>query len=176
MKSSRSKLLHEVAGHSLLSYAVTAATAIQPERIVVVVGHQRDQVQAHLAEIAPHVQTAVQEQQLRHRARGPGRARTRSADLGGEVIVTYGDVPMLGGRPWPRCWPPIATARPRSPCSPPRCPTRPATGGSCADADDLVEAIVEHADADDEQRAITEINSGIYVFDADDPADGPGQI
>ena len=56
MKSSRSKLLHEIAGHSMLSYAVTAATAVQPEHIVVVVGHRRDQVEAHLAEIAPHAQ------------------------------------------------------------------------------------------------------------------------
>jgi bifunctional UDP-N-acetylglucosamine pyrophosphorylase/glucosamine-1-phosphate N-acetyltransferase len=37
---------------------------VQPEHIVVVVGHLRDQVEAHLAEIAPHVLTAVQEQQL----------------------------------------------------------------------------------------------------------------
>jgi bifunctional UDP-N-acetylglucosamine pyrophosphorylase / glucosamine-1-phosphate N-acetyltransferase len=61
MKSTRSKLLHEVAGHSMLSYAVNAATAMQPEHLVVVVGHQRDQVESHLGEIAPHVQTAVQD-------------------------------------------------------------------------------------------------------------------
>ena len=41
MKSSRSKLLHQIAGHSMLSYAVTAATTVQPEHIVVVVGHLR---------------------------------------------------------------------------------------------------------------------------------------
>ena len=64
MKSATSKLLHELAGHALLSYALAAATQIQPQEIVVVVGHQRDQVQAHLAEIAPHVRTAVQEEQL----------------------------------------------------------------------------------------------------------------
>ena len=43
------------------------------------------------------------------------------------------------------------------------------------DADDLVEAIVEHRDADDDQRTITEINSGIYVFEARDPAGGAGR-
>ena len=94
MHSARSKLLHEIAGHSLLSYAVTAATSIQPEHIVVVVGHQRDQVESHLAEIAPHVMTAVQEQQL-----GTGHAvqvaLEQLADLTGDVVVTYGDVPLL---------------------------------------------------------------------------------
>jgi bifunctional UDP-N-acetylglucosamine pyrophosphorylase/glucosamine-1-phosphate N-acetyltransferase len=96
MKSSRSKLLHEVAGYSMLSYAVTAATAVQPEHVVVVVGHLRDQVEEHLAEIAPHVLIAVQEEQL-----GTGHAVQvalgQMADLDGDVIVTYGDVPMLTG-------------------------------------------------------------------------------
>ena len=61
---------------------------------MVVVGHGRDQVEAHLAEIAPHVTTAVQEQQL-----GTGHAvqvaLDRLGELTGEVVVTYGDVPML---------------------------------------------------------------------------------
>ena len=96
MKSSRSKLLHEIAGRSMLSYAVTAATTVQPEHIVVVVGHFRDQVEAHLAEIAPHVLIAVQEEQL-----GTGDAVQAAlgqvADLTGDVIVTMGDVPMLTG-------------------------------------------------------------------------------
>ena len=94
MKSSRSKLLHELAGHSLLSYAVRTATTLQPQHIVVVVGHGREQVEGHLAEIAPHVTTAVQEQQL-----GTGHAVQVALDqlgeLSGEVVVTMGDVPML---------------------------------------------------------------------------------
>ena len=61
MKSNRSKLLHEIAGRSLLSYAVDAANAVEPERLVVVVGHQREQVEAHLADIAPHATIAVQD-------------------------------------------------------------------------------------------------------------------
>ncbi len=80
----------------MLSYAVTAATTVQPEHIVVVVGHLRDQVEAHLAEIAPHVLIAVQEQQL-----GTGHAvqaaLAQLAELTGDVIVTMGDVPMLTG-------------------------------------------------------------------------------
>ena len=44
MRSKRSKLLHEVCGRSLISYAITAASALEPEHPVVVVGHQREQV------------------------------------------------------------------------------------------------------------------------------------
>ena len=93
MRSTRSKLLHEIAGHSMLSYAVTAATNVRPEHIVVVVGHGRDQVEAHLGEIAPHVITAVQDEQ-----RGTGHAvqvaLSALTELSGEVIVTLGDVPL----------------------------------------------------------------------------------
>ncbi|MFP5282069.1 MAG: NTP transferase domain-containing protein, partial [Actinomycetes bacterium] len=69
MKSSRPKVLHELAGHSLLSYAVATAASVEPDQVLVVVGHQRDQVVAHLAEVAPHVRTAVQAEQ-----RGTGHA------------------------------------------------------------------------------------------------------
>ena len=60
MKSQTSKLLHRVAGRSLVSCAVDAARAVHPEHLVVVVGHQREQVQQHLAEVAPDVTIAVQ--------------------------------------------------------------------------------------------------------------------
>ncbi len=64
MKSATPKVLHKVAGKSMISLAVDAADALTPDRLVVVVGHGREQVSNHLAEIAPHVVVAVQEQQL----------------------------------------------------------------------------------------------------------------
>ncbi|WP_367238910.1 NTP transferase domain-containing protein [Propionibacterium freudenreichii] len=53
MKSRTSKILHEVAGESMISSALRAAAALEPQRLVVVVGHQRAQVEEHLAEVAP---------------------------------------------------------------------------------------------------------------------------
>lgn len=178
MKSARSKLLHEVAGHSLLSYALGAATEIGPEEVVVVVGHQREQVQAHLAEIAPHVRTAVQEEQL-----GTGHAvqcglaaladRERLPD---QIVVTYGDVPMLSSETLlglladhraQRAAVTVLTAVVGDPTG---------YGRVVRDPDGSVSRIVEHRDADDETRAITEINSGIYVFDQAILTDGLGQL
>jgi len=165
MKSSRSKLLHEIAGHSMLSYAVTAATTVQPEHIVVVVGHFRDQVEAHLAEIAPHVLIAVQEEQL-----GTGDAVQAAlgqvADLTGDVIVTMGDVPMLTGETLAAL---LEEHRARSAAATvltAQVPDPTGYGRVLRDGDGRVTGIVEHRDADDTQREITEINSGIYVFDA----------
>jgi bifunctional UDP-N-acetylglucosamine pyrophosphorylase / glucosamine-1-phosphate N-acetyltransferase len=165
MKSSRSKLLHEIAGHSMLSYAVTAATAVQPEHIVVVVGHLRDQVEAHLAEIAPHVLIAVQEEQL-----GTGHAvqvaLDQLADVRGDVIVTMGDVPMLTPETLAALLEEHRDRQAAATILTARAPDPSGYGRILRDADGMVSGIVEQRDADDIQREITEINSGIYVFDA----------
>jgi bifunctional UDP-N-acetylglucosamine pyrophosphorylase/glucosamine-1-phosphate N-acetyltransferase len=165
MKSSRSKLLHEIAGHSMLSYAVTAATEVQPEHIVVVVGHLRDQVEAHLAEIAPHVLIAVQEEQL-----GTGHAVQvalgQLADLDGDVIVTYGDVPMLSGETLAALVEEHRSQQAAVTVLTAEVPDPTGYGRILRDPDGLVSGIIEHRDAGELQRQITEINSGIYVFHA----------
>jgi bifunctional UDP-N-acetylglucosamine pyrophosphorylase / glucosamine-1-phosphate N-acetyltransferase len=165
MKSSRSKLLHEIAGHSMLSYAVTAATTVQPEHIVVVVGHLRDQVEAHLAEIAPHVLIAVQEQQL-----GTGHAvqaaLAQLAELTGDVIVTMGDVPMLSGDTLAALLDEHRARQAAVTVLTAEVPDPTGYGRILRDTAGIVTGIVEHRDADDTQLEIIEINSGIYVFDA----------
>jgi bifunctional UDP-N-acetylglucosamine pyrophosphorylase / glucosamine-1-phosphate N-acetyltransferase len=166
MKSARSKLLHELAGHSMLSYAIDAATSLEPEHLVVVIGHLRDQVAAHLAEIAPHVRTAVQDVQ-----HGTGHAvqvaLAELPEVAGEVVVTYGDVPLLTGETLAELVNvhrasgsavTVLTAEVSDPTG---------YGRVLRDADGLVSRIVEQRDAGPEELAITEINSGIYVFDAE---------
>lgn len=165
MKSSTSKLLHQVAGRSMLSYAVSAAQAVQPEHLVVVVGHEREQVLAHLADIAPHVETAVQDQQ-----NGTGHAVQCGLagldDLAGEVLVTYGDVPMLTGDTLQRLVEAHREARSAITVLTAHVPDPTGYGRVIKDASGQVSSIVEQKDASPEQAAVTEINSGIYVFDA----------
>ncbi|GAB3699495.1 bifunctional UDP-N-acetylglucosamine diphosphorylase/glucosamine-1-phosphate N-acetyltransferase GlmU [Mariniluteicoccus flavus] len=175
MKSQRSKLLHEVAGHSMLSYAVSAAEAVAPQHLVVVVGHQREQVEAHLGEIAPEVRTAVQDQQ-----NGTGHAVQCGLagldDLEGDVIVTYGDVPMLTGETLQSLVAAHREMADQVTVLTARVPDPTGYGRIVRDADGLVERIVEHKDADDELRRIDEINSGIYIFDARVLRDGLARI
>ncbi len=166
MKSETSKLLHKVAGRSLLSYAVDAAAALDPEHLVVVVGHQRDQVEAHLAEIAPHVTIAVQES-----PNGTGDAvRSGLAPIPGvkgEVVVTYGDVPLLTGATLQAL---VGVHRENADAVTVLTTVLDdagAYGRILRDADGQVVAIVERKDCTPEQAAIREINAGIYVFDAD---------
>lgn len=164
MKSATPKVLHQVAGKSMISLAVDAADALEPQQLVVVVGHGREQVAAHLADVAPHVITAVQEEQ-----RGTGDAvRAGLAALpqiSGEVVVTSGDVPLLSGQTLIELVEAhrrdgntvtVLTARVPDP-----------TGyGRIIRAGEEVARIVEQADGSAEELVVDEINSGIYVFDA----------
>ncbi len=164
MKSRISKLLHTIAGRSMLSWAMSAATAVAPGKLVVVVGHQRQQVEAHLAEIAPDALPAVQDA-----PKGTGHAVMCGmevlGEVTGEIVVTYGDVPLLTGETLRRL---VATHRQAgNAVTVMTAVVADPTGyGRILRSGDDVAGIVEHRDADDAQRAINEINSGIYVFDA----------
>ncbi|MDQ3308214.1 MAG: NTP transferase domain-containing protein, partial [Actinomycetota bacterium] len=88
------KVLHEIGGRSMLGHVVRAARELDPEHLLVVVGHARDEVTAHLAELDQAAQAVVQEQQ-----HGTGHA-VRVAldalpDLTGTVVVVPGDAPLL---------------------------------------------------------------------------------
>jgi bifunctional UDP-N-acetylglucosamine pyrophosphorylase/glucosamine-1-phosphate N-acetyltransferase len=63
MKSATPKVLHSIAGRSLLGHVIEAASTLEPHHLVVVVGHGRDEVRAHVEEIAPWAITIVQEEQ-----------------------------------------------------------------------------------------------------------------
>ncbi len=165
MRSATPKVLHEIGGRSLVGHAVAAADVLAADRLVVVIGHGREAVAGHLAAAAPHVRTAVQDEQL-----GTGHAVQcalgSAGDVtGGTVVVTYGDVPLLTGMTLAELVAQhegagnavtVLTARVADP-----------TGyGRIVRAEDgSVAGIVEHRDATADQLAIDEINSGIYAFD-----------
>src|SRR5699024_4725737 len=98
MKSARQKTLHEIGGRSLLSHALHAAAGLNPEHIVAVVGHQRDQVSPAVDVVAAEVggdsvQAVQEEQKGTGDAVGCGFAPISNFE--GTVIVTYGDVSLL---------------------------------------------------------------------------------
>ena len=176
MKSSRSKLLHELGGHSMLSYAIDAATALQPERIVVVVGHLREQVEAHLAEVAPHVTIAVQGDEAYGTGYAVRCALETVGEVHGEIVVTYGDVPLLTSETLAAL---VADHRSKGSAATvltADVPDPTGYGRVVRDSDDLVGRIVEHKDATADEREITEINSGIYVFAIDALVEGLAEI
>jgi bifunctional UDP-N-acetylglucosamine pyrophosphorylase/glucosamine-1-phosphate N-acetyltransferase len=166
MKSETPKVLHEIGGRSLIGHAVAAAAELEPEHLTVVVGHGRDRVTEHLAGVAPAATTAVQDKQL-----GTGHAVSCALDslpaLDGVLVVTYGDVPLLTAGTLRELMDihvadgngvTVLTAE----LDDPKQYGRIVRGGNGG-----VLGIVEFKDAGEDVRAINEINSGIYAFDAD---------
>ncbi len=170
MRSAIPKVLHRIAGKSLVALAIDTADALEPDRLVVVVGHQREQVTQHLAEVAPHVTIAVQERPL-----GTGDAvragMSALPGITGEVVVTSGDVPLLTGQTLQEL---VAAHREdgNSVTLLTAVVPDPTGYGRIVRDGDEVARIVEHADATDAELDLTEINSGIYVFDAATLAEG----
>lgn len=165
MKSATPKVLHEICGRSLVGHVLTAARELAPENLVVVVGHAREQVGAHLAAIDPEARTAVQAEQ-----NGTGHAvRMALEELGGSVdgtvVVVCGDTPLLTGETLRGL---AATHREDGNAVTVLTAEVPdATGYGRIVRDDAgaVTAIVEHKDAAEAQRVIREINSGVFAFD-----------
>jgi bifunctional UDP-N-acetylglucosamine pyrophosphorylase/glucosamine-1-phosphate N-acetyltransferase len=171
MKSKTMKVLHPIAGRTMIGHVIAAARAVRPQRIVTVVGHQREAVQAHLAEIAPDAVLAVQEEQLGtgHAVRMAVEALTGEGgveQLSGTVLVAYGDTPLLQGESL-RAFAENHEAAQRAVSILSGVVENPFGYGRVLRNDEGdVEAIVEEKDATPEQREVREINSGILAFDA----------
>ena len=168
MKSTTPKVLHEIAGRSLLGHVIEAAATLEPEHLVVVVGSGKDQVIAHLDEIAPWVVTVEQEQRngTGHAVRialefleGRGVSASESP-----VVVLTGDTPLLTGSSLTNLLKSHVDRRAQATVLTANF-VDPFGYGRIIRSGDLVTGIVEEKDATPQQREIQEINSGMYAFD-----------
>jgi bifunctional UDP-N-acetylglucosamine pyrophosphorylase/glucosamine-1-phosphate N-acetyltransferase len=94
MKSARPKVMHEIAGRPLIAHAAAAAVAAGSERIAVVVGPQMEGVAAALEGLSPPASFFVQSERL-GTAHAVLAARPAISDFEGDVLVLYGDTPLL---------------------------------------------------------------------------------
>jgi len=175
MKSARlPKVLHGFAGRSLLGHALAAAEPLRAGRTVVVVGHRRDEVTAHLGEVAPAATTVVQAQQ-----NGTGHAvrialESLPADLSGVVVVLPGDAPLLTAESLQELLLVHGDAAATMLTAIAADPT--GYGRVIRGNDGSVVDVVEHKDASDEQRRVPEIAAGVYAFDAAVLRDALGRL
>jgi bifunctional UDP-N-acetylglucosamine pyrophosphorylase/glucosamine-1-phosphate N-acetyltransferase len=160
MKSARPKVLQPVAGRPMLAHVIGTARSLSPEGIHVVYGHGGDQVRAAFAD-QPDLHWTEQAQRL-----GTGHAVQQAMPAvpqDARVLVLYGDVPLIQA----------ATLR-RLLDAPGRLAVLVADlddptgyGRIVRDAEGRVARIVEHKDADDAQRTIRTVNTGILVCDGE---------
>ncbi|MFP3991947.1 NTP transferase domain-containing protein, partial [Streptomyces sp. E11-3] len=180
MKSSTPKVLHEICGRSLVGHVVAAARELDPQQLVVVVGHGRELVTAHLAQADPAARTAVQEQQngTGHAVRmGLEAIAGEGGAVTGTVIVVCGDTPLLTGATLHSLAATHTADGNAVTVLTAEVPDATGYGRIVRDeTSGAVTAIVEHKDASEAQRAIQEINSGVFAFDGQLLADALGKV
>jgi bifunctional UDP-N-acetylglucosamine pyrophosphorylase/glucosamine-1-phosphate N-acetyltransferase len=162
MKSGTPKVLHEAAGLPLIEHVLRTARRLQPASIVVIVGHQSDVIRQALAERLG-LAFATQEPQL-----GTGHALLQAEPLltgaRGTLVLLSGDVPLLRSETVDAL---VRRHEERSAAATvltALVDTPDGYGRVVRHAGEIL-AIVEHKDASPAERAIHEINSGIYAFD-----------
>ncbi|WP_255355697.1 bifunctional UDP-N-acetylglucosamine diphosphorylase/glucosamine-1-phosphate N-acetyltransferase GlmU, partial [Frankia sp. CpI1-P] len=167
MRSTTPKVLHSIAGRTLLGHVLHAAGTMAAPRTAVVVGHGREQVAAMLAEQAPAVITVVQDRQ-----HGTGHAvRVALAALDGlaaddTVVVLPGDTPLLTGETLAALTAHHHAQRAAATVLTAVLDDATGYGRVVRDTAGGVRAIIEHRDADAATAAIREINTGVYAFRA----------
>jgi bifunctional UDP-N-acetylglucosamine pyrophosphorylase/glucosamine-1-phosphate N-acetyltransferase len=172
MMSDLPKVAHMAAGRTLVGWVLETVFPLDPATTVVVVGHRADAVERLLPD---HVLSAVQAEQLgTGHATRVGMAAIGDIDPDDTVVVLYGDLPLLtrelvielaerGERVAAR----LVAVEFEDPTG---------YGRVIRDAAGLVTSIVEERDTNDEQRAIRDINAGVYSFRAGDLIEALGEI
>jgi bifunctional UDP-N-acetylglucosamine pyrophosphorylase/glucosamine-1-phosphate N-acetyltransferase len=162
MKSDKPKVLHELAGRPMIHYVVEAALVAGASEVVVVVGHGRQAVESYLSRTyGARVKTAVQETQ-----EGTGhavRCALPSVDPASDrVLLLCGDTPLLLADELADLASSLASGVPVAVLTmEPSDPT--GYGRIVRDAGGKITAIREHKDTIGDERAIREVNSGVYV-------------
>ena len=156
MRSALPKVLHPVAGRSMLGHVIDTARSLAPKAIHVVIGHGAEQVREQLA--ADDLNFVVQAEQL---GTGHAVAQALPALSAERVLILYGDVPLIEAATLERLLQQVTpqqlallTVNLADPCG---------YGRIVRDGQGVVQAIVEHKDASAAQRLITEGNTGILA-------------
>lgn len=162
MKSAHPKVLHEVAGRPMIEHVLAAASRLSPASITVVVGHQGEAVRGALAAHG-HIEFVVQEPQL-----GTAHALLTTEpllrDQSGTLVLLSGDVPALSASTLQQLEK-IHTQTGAATTVVTAHVDQPHGYGRIVRDGGKIARIVEEKDASPAERAITEINAGIYAFD-----------
>ena len=163
MNSSTPKVLHPICGMPILGHVLETVEELKPAQIIAVVGHGKERVTKYLNADFKKVKTVIQKQQ-----KGTGHAvQTALAEMKnfkGLVLITAGDTPLLTSDSISR----LVSAAKESKAAVLTADLPDPTGyGRIIRLASMVDRIVEQSDASSEELEITEINTGVYVFDVE---------
>ena len=161
MKSDLAKVLHKINNRPMVHYVIDIAEEIKSQKIVLIIGHQRERVMSECSNY--NIEYAIQDQQL-----GTGHAVQMAENLfndyNGDLLILSGDVPLLTAGTLQKlidthnqsgAIATLLTANLEDPTD---------YGRVLRNNEGVVERIVEHKDASEEEKMVKEINVGIYIF------------
>jgi len=162
MRSARPKVLHPVAGQSLLSHVLAAAPAGRGAALAVVIGPDRQAVADEVARVRPEASTFVQRERLgtAHAVLAARDAIARGAD---DLLVAFGDTPLISAATFERLRAPLKKGAALAVLG--FHAADPTGYGRLVVEGDQLVAIREHADASPAERKITLCNAGVMAFD-----------
>ncbi|MSW98543.1 MAG: NTP transferase domain-containing protein, partial [Actinobacteria bacterium] len=158
MKSSTSKVLHTIAGRSIVGHVLAALAPLSPKDLRVVVGAQRESVEAHIKEIASHATTVFQAER-----NGTGHAVQLALDgvkVGGNVLILAGDTPLLTSFTLQEFLDAHIASKNDVSVLTAQLPDPTGYGRIIRDEFGGIIRIVEERDASEDEREIDEINTG----------------
>lgn len=162
MRSSLPKVLHPVAGQSLLAHVLDAAAAGEGSQLAVVIGPDHEAVAAEARRVRPDAQIFVQRERLgtAHAVLAAREALARGAD---DLLVAFGDTPLISAETFARMRAPLREGAALAVLG--FHAADPTGYGRLVVENGRLVAIREHADASVEERKITLCNAGVMAFD-----------
>ena len=159
MKSKLPKVLHKVCGQTMIKHVIDTVNNSDVEECIVVVGHEAEKVKESLP---PEVKTVLQEEQL-----GTGHAVMVAYDdiEEGIVLVLCGDGPLITEKTLRSMVDYHKEGNFKATVLTADLPNPEGYGRIIRNTEDQLQKIVEEKDATEEEKYVTEINSGIYCFD-----------
>ena len=165
MRSRLPKVLHRIGGRPLVGHVLDTARDLAPAHVAVVVRHERDQVADAVLGVSPEV-VVVDQDEIPGTGRAVEVALERLTDFAGDVLVLSGDVPLLDAETLGALVRAHRDSAGAATLLSAVLEDPTGYGRIIRGAGGDVDRIVEHKDATDDERAVVEVNAGVYVFQA----------
>ena len=164
MKSNSAKVLHEIAGRSIIENLLAAVIPLEAKNLSIVVGAHKEEVVGHLSQIAPKAKTVVQEK--RDGTGGAAQLALAEHKGDGTVLILAGDTPLLTNQTLSEFIEVHEKGNYSASVLTALLPDPTGYGRIIRGDDGVILKIVEEKDASDSEKDIDEINTGVYLFDS----------
>ena len=164
MKSKSAKVLHEIAGRTIIENLLAAVKPLEAKNLTVVVGSHKDEVIEHLLQIAPKAKTVFQEK--RNGTGGAAQLALASHKGDGTVLILAGDTPLLTTQTLQEFIDLHDSNKNKASVLTALLPDPTGYGRIIRGDDGVILKIVEEKDATDSEKDIDEINTGVYLFES----------